>query len=49
MILRERDKPKDLTEEEWKMEKRIGNIAFILAGAALFVILALLMAEGAMK
>ena len=45
MILRENDKPDDLTPEEWEWEKRILDLAVILAGVATFVVLALLMAE----
>lgn len=45
MILRENDKPADLTPEEWKWEKRIGNFIIIAVGVVLFVVMALLMAE----
>ena len=45
MILRENDKPADLTPEEWEWEKRILDWAVIAVGAATFVVLALLMAE----
>ena len=44
MILRENDKPDDLTPEEWEWEKRIFDWAVIAVGAATFVVLALLMA-----
>ena len=47
MILRERDKPDDLTPEEWEWEKRILDWAVIAVGAATFVVLALLMASKA--
>ena len=47
MILRERDKPDDLTPEELEWEKRILDWAVILAGSLGYVWTALWMAEKA--